>query len=212
MGQIVKTRGIRGIFTLGALATVMAGAALTFGACATDSHTEMNGKNEAPAPKTAPMVEGKLEPFECGEITSLYTMNGVFLASQPAEEDFRHAKEAGIKTIVNLRKAGELKEFDQDALMAELGFEYHHHGYRAPDELTDELFDTVRGYLNDQSKIPMLIHCSSGNRVGALWAAHRVLDHKIDLEDAVKEAKTIGMKLPGYETRLREYVAAKQAK
>jgi len=212
MANLVTSRTKRASLTFGALALVMAGAALTFGACGAETPNDKGGKTETTAPKTVPMVEGKLEAFECGDIETLYTMNGVFLASQPSAEDFKHAQEAGIKTIVNLRKDGELKDFDQAALMTELGFEYHHHGYRAVDELTDELFDTVRGYLNDQSKIPMLIHCSTGNRVGAIWAAHRVLDHKISIEDALVEAKTLGMRIPGYETRFREYVAANSAK
>src|SRR5690606_26049619 len=132
--------------------------------------------------------------------------------SQPSESDFKMAKEAGMKTVINLRKEGELKDFDQAAVMAELGFDYHHFGYRAPDELTDELLDSVRGLLNDKSKYPILLHCSSGNRTGAVWLAHRVLDHGMAWDEALAEARTSGLKMPAYETKVADYLKRKQSK
>ena len=51
----------------------------------------------------------------------------------------------------------------------------------------------------------MILHCSSANRVGAVWLAHRVLDGGLKYNEALSEAKTVGLKLPAYEERVKEY-------
>ena len=153
----------------------------------------------------------KLEPYVCGDIARLHTLNDVFLASQPGPQGFRDAKEAGIKTVVDLRLTEENRDFDEPALLAELGLTYHYLGFKTPDSLTDEVFDEVRALLNDPKKSPVMVHCASANRVGAVWLAHRVLDGGVAWEEALAEAKTVGLGSQAYEAKAQDYVArAKQ--
>ncbi|NOS98997.1 MAG: hypothetical protein HOP29_00025 [Phycisphaerales bacterium] len=151
----------------------------------------------------------KLEPYECGSVQRLHTMNGVFLASQPQREDFQHAKDGGIKTIVNLRPHGEL-DWDEQAYVEGLGMEYQHIPFKSPEELTDDVFDRSRELLNDADRRPLMMHCSSANRVGAVWLAHRVLDGGLPYEEALREAETVGLKLPAYAERARAYIDGKR--
>jgi uncharacterized protein (TIGR01244 family) len=150
----------------------------------------------------------KLEPYECGNIERLHTLGGIFLASQPEKEDFSQAKDRGIKTVLNLRPASEL-DWDEAALV-KLGLEYQNVPITSRDSLTDDAIDRVRGILKDREKRPLLVHCASANRVGAVWLAHRVLDGGLSYDDALKEAKTVGLKTPAFEEKVKDYIRRKQ--
>lgn len=156
-------------------------------------------------PDHRPLVTEKLEPYACGQVERVYTLGGVFLASQPTADDFLQAKEGGIKTVINLRHPDEV-DWDEAALVKGLGMEYHNLPFKAPDELTDQVFDQARKLLAQEEKRPLLMHCSSANRVGAVWLAHRVLDDGLDYEAALQEAKTVGLKLPAYEEQAHDYI------
>ena len=147
----------------------------------------------------------KLEPYECGNVQRLHVFGGKFLASQPDQADFKTASEAGIKTVINLRGPGEL-DWDEAAHVQELGMTYVNVPFKAPDSLTDGVFDNVRALLNAQSNQPLILHCSSANRVGAIWLAHRVLDGGISYDEALEEAKTVGLKLPAYTEQAKDYI------
>lgn len=166
--------------------------------------------DDKPAEHKPPLAVEKLEPYECGSVTRLHTLGGVFLASQPSQEDFRMAKAGGIKTVVNLRQADEL-DWNEEEFIQELGLSYHHVPFKVPDELTDEVFDQVRQLLTKQENKPILLHCSSANRVGAVWLAHRVLDGGISYDEALVEAKTVGLKLPAYEAKAKDYIERQQS-
>lgn len=164
------------------------------------------------APPTAPAVHKTavrteaLEPYSCGTIERLHTLGGVFLASQPSAEDFQHAKEGGVKTVIDFRMPGELKEFDEPAVVKGLGLEYVNLGFNSPQTLNDEIFDQARKLLREEPKKPILAHCHSGNRVGAIWLAHRVLDGGLSWDAALQEAKDVGLKAPAFEQRAKDYV------
>jgi uncharacterized protein (TIGR01244 family) len=147
----------------------------------------------------------KLEPYTCGTIQRLNTYAGIFLASQPAAEDFRQAQKGGVKTVVNLRPESEIKDFDEPKLIAELGLAYVNIPFAAPDELSDAVFARARETL-DKAERPILLHCHSGNRVGAIWLAWRALDGGLDYEAALAEARTVGLKAPALEAKARDYI------
>lgn len=154
----------------------------------------------------APPTTTKLEAYSCGTVQRLHTLDGVFLGSQPAAADLEQAKSGGIRTVVDLRAAGEARGFDEPALVATLGLAYHSIPFQTPEELTDDVFDRTRALLGERANRPMFVHCSSGNRVGAVWLAHRVLDDGVAWDDALGEARLVGLKLPAYEARAQDYV------
>lgn len=168
--------------------------------------------NSCNQPEQATKTEAStdaLEPYELGEISTLHKFGEVYLASQPQESDFETAKNAGVKTVINMRHPEEMTEFDEEATVTALGLEYVNLPWAKPEELTDEVFDRARELLNTSEK-PILLHCSSANRVGAVWIPWRVLDGGIDMDDAVEEAKTIGIRTPEYEPKARDYVQREQ--
>lgn len=150
-------------------------------------------------------ITDKLEPLKCGEIQRLHVINGYFLASLPSPEDLAKAKQGGIRTVIDLRES---KEFRYDPAIAakQVGLHYHNLPFKEPATLTDELFGQARKLLSDPEKKPVLMFCGSANRVGTIWLVHRVLDQKITYEQALKEAQTIGLRLPAYEEKARAYI------
>lgn len=152
------------------------------------------------------IVTDQLEPYECGTVQRLHTYQGVFLASQPAAADFEQAKMGGVKSVINLRHHAENKDFDEQKVVTDLGLTYHNVPWNGPDQLTDAKFDEVRSLLASVER-PILLHCSSGNRVGAMWLAHRVLDHDLSYDAALAEAKIVGLTSPDYEKKAADYIA-----
>lgn len=182
---------------LAPLAVLLAGAA-----CSTDSQVR-----QQPAPAVANTGPGadRLEPYQCGDVQRIHAFQGMFLASQPTAADFEHAKQNGIKTVINLRHAAENKDFDEAALVQQLGMTYVNLPYNGPEQLTDEVFDQARRLFATAER-PMMMHCGSGNRIGPLWIAWRVLDGKVSWDEAHAEAVQIGMKTPAYAEKAKAYI------
>ncbi|MHC5028219.1 MAG: protein tyrosine phosphatase family protein [Planctomycetota bacterium] len=153
----------------------------------------------------ATVIPDRVEPFVCGSMT-LQSFRDVRMGGQPGLEDLEQAKSDGTVTVINLRKPDELADFDEAQAAEELGLVYHGVPWRAPDEMTDAVLDELRGLLRDAER-PILLHCGSGNRVGAVWIVYRVLDDGIDVEAAVDEARTIGLKSAALEEKARDYIA-----
>jgi uncharacterized protein (TIGR01244 family) len=156
-------------------------------------------------PEHQAITTERLEPYECGTIARLHTYGGVFLASQPSPEDFAQAQKGGVRTVVNLRHADEVTDFDERAVVTDLGLEYVSLPWNGADELTDEVFDRARQVL-DTAERPILLHCGSANRVGAVWIPWRVLDGGLSYDEALAEAKTIGLKTSAFEAKAKDYV------
>ena len=111
--------------------------------------------------------------------------------------------------MVTLREAGEV-DWDEPKTVRELGLEFHRLGFRAPDTLTDAVFDKARKILTTSKDKPVLLHCGSANRVGAVWMAHRVLDHGLSIQDAEKEANEVGLRTEQYRKKAIEYIQRKK--
>tara|TARA_R110002096_G_scaffold16106_48_gene55330 strand:- start:13627 stop:14208 length:582 start_codon:yes stop_codon:yes gene_type:complete len=167
-----------------------------------------SGDSEATSPFS--QVTNQLQAIEAGEISKLHTLNGVFLASQPAESDLAQAKTDGVKTVVNLRHDEEIKDFAEKEVVENLGMTYIHLPWNGEEELTDAIFDQSREVLKNAEK-PMLIHCKSANRNGAVWLPYRVLDGGLTVEEALAEAKTVGLTSAKYEARALDYISRKSS-
>lgn len=145
------------------------------------------------------------EPAKLGATERVHSFDGIYLASQPAPDDLKAAKEAGVKTVLNLRKKEEV-DWDEKAVAEGLGLEYDSIPFGATAELTDEVFDETRKILRDAAKRPILVHCASANRVGAVWLAYRVLDDGVPFEAALEEAKQAGLKTAALEEKAKAYI------
>jgi uncharacterized protein (TIGR01244 family) len=162
-------------------------------------------------PSTAPSAraDDKLAPATCGKIARLHRLADVYLAGQPSPEDLAEAKKLGIKTVINLRPDAENKAFNEREAVEAAGLAYVHIPFAGPDEATDAVFGEARKQLKAAER-PILLHCGTANRVGAVWLPYRVLDNGIAYDAALAEAKTIGLRNPALEAKAKDYVVRQQ--
>ena len=146
-----------------------------------------------------------LQPMELGDTVNVHACGTLLLAGQPTEEDLTKIREAGIQRLITLRTDGEVN-WDEAELARQAGLEFVAVPFRSPDTLTDAVFDEIRALLQESGKTATMLHCGSANRVGAVWLAYRVLDEGIDVDQALAEAKRVGLRTPGYEERALSYI------
>lgn len=153
-----------------------------------------------------------VEKIELPGTKSVCQSSTVLLASQPGVEGLRAAKERhDVAYVLNLRQPDEL-DFDEGAEVANLGMTYLNIPFGNVAALTDAIFESIRAVLRDPAMRPLMVHCSSANRVGAVWYAYRCLDQGISRERALYEARLIGLTKEPLVRRAEEYVAAQGAK
>ena len=152
-------------------------------------------------PRPAPV-----EPTPVGSLASLQSCGALFMGGQPSEADLEALAARGVRRVINLRKDGEFKDYDERARAESLGLEYVVLQFSTPEELTDAVLGRSRELLKQSGERGTLLHCGSGNRVGALWLAHRTLDEGVAWEEALREAQAVGLKNPAYTERIRAYV------
>tara|TARA_R110002072_G_scaffold2288_14_gene18981 strand:+ start:7388 stop:7951 length:564 start_codon:yes stop_codon:yes gene_type:complete len=162
--------------------------------------------DESPdAPSRMEVRTEALEPFVCGSTQPVHTFAGIYLAGQPSGTDFELAEADGVRTVINLRMPQEQEDFDEAGIVTGLGMTYISLPWNGPDALTDDVFDRAREMFNTAER-PMMVHCGSANRVGAVWIPWRVLDGGVSFEAALTEARTMGLRTPAYIDRARSYI------
>jgi uncharacterized protein (TIGR01244 family) len=136
-------------------------------------------------------------PLHAAEWTELsegrQASDTVIVGAQPTREVLQQAADAGIKVVVNMRGADEDPGYDEAAAAAELGLTYLQLPIAGAAGLTPEnvtLFDALLKQVGDQ---PTLMHCASGNRVGAMHALHASQYGGMDAEAAIEYGKAHGM-------------------
>ena len=145
-----------------------------------------------------------LQPATLGSTRNVHTFGETILAGQPSADDLELAKARGVKTIISLRLPDET-DWDEKAAVEALGMNFHRIPFRDADALTDDVFDDVRTILNDNNAGPVMLHCASANRVGAVWLAHRVVDKGLTLEQAEQEANVVGLTRADYRDQAVRY-------
>jgi uncharacterized protein (TIGR01244 family) len=113
---------------------------------------------------------------------------GVAAAGQPSTDGLRQLKALGFRTVVNLRTDSEKGFEDEGAILREQGLGYVHVPV-TPATFKPEDVDAVLKVLDNPAAGPVLLHCSTANRVGGVWAAVEVRRGR-----ALEEALEIGRK------------------
>ena len=120
-------------------------------------------------------------------------LDGVFTAAQPSAAQLQALARAGVGTVVDLRAANESRGFDEAAVVAEAGMTYQPIPV-TPQTLGAAEFDAVRAVLRERGDRPVLVHCASANRVGALLIPYLVLDEGRAPDEALRIATAVGLR------------------
>ena len=118
---------------------------------------------------------------------------GVLSGGQPTKEQIVIAKNEGFKTIINLRMPNEMTEWNEPAKVKALGMQYIAIPVGNANDINVKNSSTLVAALEDQNNYPVLIHCASGNRVGALFALDAYNNAKMSKEKALKIGRDSGL-------------------
>ena len=130
---------------------------------------------------------------------------GVAGAGQPDAKAWGELARAGFKAVVDLREASEPRGHDETREIERAGLTY----YSLPvshETLGDTQFDSLRTFVNNPANRPVLVHCQSANRVGALLLPYFAIDAHLPIDEAQRLAVRVGMKSPDYARLAIDYV------
>lgn len=115
----------------------------------------------------------------------------LYTAGQPSAAQLQQAAAAGITTLIDLRQPDEDRGFDETAAAERLGLRYVRIPVAGAAGLTQANAQALRSALA-QSQGPVLLHCASGNRAGALLALLQARDGA-PVEQALQFGRSAGM-------------------
>ena len=101
-------------------------------------------------------------------VNGLIPQPNVLVGGQPSQQDLQVLANAGIKVIVNLRPLNETIPYDEASEVSRLGMTYHQIPVTEIETFTPKAASALQQIIALNQ--PCLVHCASGNRVGALIA------------------------------------------
>lgn len=123
--------------------------------------------------------------------SDLRPVDGITSAGQPDAAQFRAVADAGYVAVIDMRGAGEDRGLDEAALLKELGMDYIELPVTSADAINMQNAARLGQILSEYDG-PVLLHCGSGNRVGALLALRESLNGASD-EAALVYGRSAGM-------------------
>lgn len=147
-----------------------------------------------------------IRPLEITDTANVSTYdNKAYFSGQPSEAAFAEFAALGVKTVINIRTEPELASvgFDEAKVVEAAGMKYVHipMGRALPGK--DELKQMMDA-LDLQDDAPVLLHCASSNRVGAVWSYYVATRGGLSADSAVVEGKAAGMRAEALETSVRQ--------
>lgn len=160
---------------------VLVGIALVLIGCTTSmSPTQVPRIAEAASPSPGVVSAGLLKPGDIGRL-----------------------KEAGIQFVIDLTLDDETPDFDEASAVRSAGIDYSNLPISGAKDLTRENVIAFDRLLRNADR-PVLVHCASGNRVGAMAALRAAWVEGKSEEDAIAIGKSWGLK--GLEPQVRERI------
>ena len=137
-------------------------------------------------------------------------VDGVLSGGQPTLEQVEAAADAGFRTVINLRSDREKGfEWEREAV-EDLGMSYIAIPVAGDDDLNRETVEQLDAALNGAiSEGPVLLHCASGNRIGALLALRAAWLYDAEVDAALKYGQENG--LTRLEPKIRELLGFEAA-
>ena len=120
-------------------------------------------------------------------------VSGWITGGQPTEQQIKAFKAAGGEVVLDNRDPMEPRAFDEPATVRAAGLEYISlpivHG-----AVTTDTMRSMHQALKKLEGRKVLLHCSSGNRTAAGLIPYLMVDKKMEQENAVDMAMSIGLR------------------
>lgn len=112
---------------------------------------------------------------------------------RPRLQDLRDAQARGVKTVINLCPHSEACDYDPQTTVAALGMAYVNIPVAGAADLTEVKARALDTALRNAAEGGVLVHCQSGNRVGALFALKAHYVDGLDAESALQSGRSAGL-------------------
>lgn len=130
---------------------------------------------------------------------------GIVSAGRLDADDISRVRDAGIRHVIDLTLDAETPDFDEAAAVRAAGLLYSNLPLRGAVDLTRENVMAFDAIVRD-AKRPVLVHCASGNRVGAMAALRAAWVDGKEADEAIAIGRTWGLK--GLEEEVRRRIEA----
>ncbi|SDQ28110.1 TIGR01244 family protein [Pseudoxanthomonas sp. CF385] len=118
---------------------------------------------------------------------------GLHTGGQPTAEDLQRLKHEGVRTVIDLRGPQEARGFDEAREAEALGMAYIALPISGKDDISAEKAKALHTLLQDREG-GVLLHCASGNRVGALLALGAAQIDGLPADEALALGRAAGLK------------------
>jgi uncharacterized protein (TIGR01244 family) len=118
---------------------------------------------------------------------------GLHTGGQPSRDDLARLQAEGVRTVIDLRAPQEDRGYDQAAEVRRLGMDYIALPIAGKDDITPANAAALHALLKERDG-EVLLHCASGNRVGALLALAAVQVDGASAEAALTLGRAAGLK------------------
>jgi uncharacterized protein (TIGR01244 family) len=116
----------------------------------------------------------------------------LYRGGQPAPEHWQALAKMGVKTVIDLRREDEHSTAEEAKAVAAAGMTYVNVPMKGVVAPTDKQIADILSLLD--SKDPVFIHCKRGaDRTGTVIACYRIAHDRWQRQQALKEAKSLGM-------------------
>lgn len=153
--------------------------------------------SEPAAEPPPPALEEEAEPstpeVAFKDVRRPFEDRHLLTGGQPTSEELAALAAAGYKTVVNLRPETEEGAWDEGPELEELGVRYVHIPVAGPDGINVENARRLAEIVDDESAYPLVVHCASGNRVGALLAMKAFHLDGVDADTALEIGLDAGL-------------------
>ena len=146
----------------------------------------------------------KADLDEVVELGAVKPVEGVTTAGQPDEAAFQVFADNGYVAVIDMRTEGDDRGLDEAAVVQGLGMDYVQLPIGGRDSITYENAQKLKELI-DMYDEPVLVHCTSGNRVGALFALNEYRETG-DVDKAIHAGRIAG--LTRMEAQVREILDA----
>lgn len=127
--------------------------------------------------------------------------SGMCTGGRPRPEHLKKAAEQGITMVVNFCPPSEAIDYDEASVVSSLGMQYVNIPVSGPADLTRENVEKLANTLVTSGEHGVLLHCASGNRVGAMLALKARYFDGASPKEALEIGRAAGL------TALEPYVA-----
>jgi len=140
-----------------------------------------------------------LKPF--GNLEQVYQIENLYFAGQPDKATLEHFRSLGGETVINLRDPSELK-FNERLMVHDLGLRYYNFPVPGKQPVNPSIMLATSWAIEHEGKVPIFVHCSSGNRAAVALAAHLTRKLGLTQDEAVSISERSGLTHPNTRKKL----------